>query len=367
MPNPKPPTMREVAGLAGVSIQTVSAIINNKPGITPETTARVNAAIQRLGYRPYAVARSLRTGQTHTFALIVTDINNPSFSTIASAAEDIAHAHGYNLVLFNTHDDPEREASYVRTVSQRWMDGVIFVATGDQMTSLELLGQAGIPTVAIDRIPMGYTGPAVTLDNFKTGRIAAEYLLGLGYRRLAHISGPLGLHLARERLAGFQSVLSERGLEGATAEGDWSCASGAAAMRRLLELPKPPGAVFAANDRMAIGAIQAVQEAGLGVPANIGVMGVDDIEVSAFQNPALTTIRQSFLEMAEECVHLLIAILEGKEPSRRQIVIEPTLIERRSVLRAPDPRPVPARMNRARGIRSRGAEQNETSDLRKDV
>jgi LacI family transcriptional regulator len=164
MMNRKPPTMKDVAILAGVSIQTVSAIINNKPGITAETGARVNQAIQHLSYRPYAVARSLRTRQTYTLALIVTDINNPSFSTIASAAEDIAHAAGYNLVLYNTHDDPDREASYIRAVSERWMDGVIFVATGDHMTSLDSLKAAGTPTVAIDRIPMGYTGPA--LSNF---------------------------------------------------------------------------------------------------------------------------------------------------------------------------------------------------------
>lgn len=125
--------------MAGVSIQTVSAIINKKPGITAETSARVNEAIQHLGYRPYSVARSLRTRQTNTIALIVTDINNPSFSTMAIAAEDIAHSFGYNLVLYNTHDDPEREASYVQAVNERWMDGVIFVATGDQMTSLDSL------------------------------------------------------------------------------------------------------------------------------------------------------------------------------------------------------------------------------------
>lgn len=329
--NNKPPTMKEVALRAGVSIQTVSAIINGKPGITRETTARVQAAIQELGYRPYSVARSLRTRQTHTFALIVTDINNPSFSTIASAAEDVAHSFGYNLVLHNTHDDPEREASYVSMVSQRWMDGVIFVATGDQMTSLEALSQAGIATVAIDRIPMGYSGPSVTLDNFAAGRLAGEHLVNLGHHRLAHISGPLNLLLARERQAGFQSVLQARGLPDAPAlEGDWTCASGYAAMKRFLGRPDQPGAIFCANDRMAIGAIQAAQESGYRVPEDLSVMGVDDIEVAAFQSPPLTTIRQSFLQMASLCVHLLIDLIEGKQPAKAQILIEPTLVERKS-------------------------------------
>lgn len=328
-------TMKDVAERAGVSKQTVSAIINNKPGITAETTARVNAAIQDLGYRPYALARSLRTGQTHTLALIVTDINNPSFSTIASAAEDIAHSFGYSLVLYNTHDDPEREANYLRTVSQRWMDGVIFVATGDQMTSLEFLNQADIPTVAIDRIPMGYMGPSITLDNNKTGRMAAEYLLQLGHRRFAHISGPRKLLLARERLVGFENRLHESNVDPKnllTFEGDWGCASGYSAMQQFLSSPTRPSAVFAANDRMAIGAIQAAQDAGLRVPQDISIMGVDDIEVAAFQSPALTTIRQSFIEMANLCVNLLIDILNGKEPENNQLLIEPMLVERKSTM-----------------------------------
>ena len=333
MSNQKLPTMKDVASRAGVSIQTVSAVINSRPGITPETTARVNSAIQELGYRPYSIARSLRTGQTHTIALIVTDINNPSFSIIASAAEDIAHSFGYNLILFNTHDDPQREANYISSVSQRWIDGVIFVATGDQMTSLESLKQAGIPTVAIDRIPKGYTGPSVTLDNLKTGHLAADYLLGLGHRRLAHISGPMKLLLARDRFNGFVNGLRESGIDSGdllSVEGNWTCASGYMAMKQFLVQPLRPSAVFVANDRMAIGAILAAQEAGLKVPEDISVMGVDDIEVSAFQSPPLTTIRQSFLQMTTICVHLLIDILDGKEPEKNQIVIDPMLVVRKS-------------------------------------
>lgn len=325
--------MKDVAALAGVSIQTVSAVINNKQGISPATASRVKDAIQQLGYRPYSVARSLRTGQTHTIALIVTDINNPSFSTIASAAEDIAHGFGYNLVLFNTHDDPEREASYVRTVSDRWIDGVIFVATGDRSISLESLLLAKIPAVVIDRIPMGYSGASVTLDNFKAGFMAAEHLIGLEHKRLAHICGPLQLHLARERLAGFKDCINKANLPWAdlnSLEGNWSCSSGYEAMKQILNKAEVPTAVFAGNDRMAIGAIQAITETGLKVPEDISVMGLDDIETAAFHSPALTTIRQSFPEMASRCVHLLMEILDGKEPSQLQIVIEPSLIERKS-------------------------------------
>jgi LacI family transcriptional regulator len=311
----------------------VSAIINAKPGISPATTLRVKDAIQELGYRPYSVARSLRTGHTHTIAFIVTDINNPSFSTIASAAEDIVHGFGYNLVLFNTHDDPEREASYLHTVSDRWIDGVIFVATGDVSTSLESLQKAKIPTVTIDRIPMGYSGPSVTLDNYKAGFMAADHLLRLGHNLFAHISGPQKLHLARERLSGFRDCLNKANIPWSdlnSLEGNWTYASGYEAMKQILKWTILPTAVFAGNDRMAIGAIQAITEIGWKVPEDISVVGVDDIESAAFNSPALTTIRQSFPEMASRCVHLLLEILEGKEPSQLQIVIEPNLIERKS-------------------------------------
>jgi DNA-binding LacI/PurR family transcriptional regulator len=332
MASQKLPTMKDVARLAGVSIQTVSAIMNGKPGITAETGARVNAAIETLGYRPYSVARSLRTRQTHTLALIVSDINNPSFSMIASAAEDVAHSFGYHLVLFNTHDDPEREALYIRAVNERWMDGVLFVAAGDPMTSLEALKGAGIPTVAVDRVPMGYAGPAVTLDNRRPGQIAAEYLLGLGHRRIAHISGPLKLLLARERLAGYDDALRAADVpqQWVTPHGNWTCRSGYEAMEEILAAGARPSAVFAANDRMAIGAMHALREGGLRVPEDVSVVGLDDIELAAYQCPALTTVQQSFSEMASRSVHLLMDLLTGKAPEAVQIVIAPRLVVRQS-------------------------------------
>jgi LacI family transcriptional regulator len=333
MVNRKLPTMKDVAALAKVSIQTVSAIINGKPGITPETTIRVKNAIQQLSYRPYSIARSLRTRQTHTIALIVSDISNPSFSTIASSAEDIAHSFGYTLVFYNTHDDAEREAGYIRSITERWIDGAIFVATGDQMTSLDSLKESNIPTVAVDRIPVGYTGPSVTLDNIKAGRLAAEHLVNLGHNCIAHISGPLKLSLARERKEGFCQVIQERGLEPGPcglSEGNWECESGFEAMRQILRSKIMPTAVFAANDRMAIGAIRAIFEAGLSVPRDISIIGLDDIEVSAFTMPPLTTVRQSFEKMASLSIHLLIDILAGKEPDRQRVVLDPELVIRQS-------------------------------------
>ena len=327
------PTMRDVARAAGVSVQTVSCVVNGKPGITEETRQRVQAAIAQLGYRPYTVARSLRTRRTRTLAVVVSDIANPSFSTMASAAEDYAHTFGYSLTFYNTHDDVEREAQYIRMATERWVDGVLFVSAEDHMKSLETLREAGIPSVAIDRIPEHYTGPSVTLNNVKAGRMAAEHLLDLGHTCIAHISGPLALRLARERLQGFEEAIRERGLAPgpcAMGEGNWECMAGYRAMQRLLAHRPRPTAVFSANDRMAIGAMRAIAEAGLRVPDDISVIGLDDIELAAFQNPPLTTVRQSFAQLATLGVQLLLDILGGKEIAQPQLVIEPELVVRQS-------------------------------------
>jgi LacI family transcriptional regulator len=329
----KSPTMKDVARLAEVSIQTVSAVVNDKPGITRETQARVLAAIQELGYLPHSVPRSLRTGQTRTIALVISDIANPSFATLASAAEEHAHSFGYSLVLYNTHDDIERETSYIHTATQRWVDGVLFVSAEDQMTSLNALRSAGIPTVAIDRIPAEYTGPSVTLDNVKAGRMAADYLLDQGHTRIAHISGPRRLRLARERLAGFCQAFDGRGLAPGPhvgGEGNWLCADGYRAMQSVLASNPRPTAVFGANDRMTMGAMRAAYEAGLHVPDDMSFVGLDDIEVAAFQIPPLTTIRQSFAELGTLAVQLLLDILAGTEPAHTQIMMEPSLVVRQS-------------------------------------
>ncbi len=325
--------MRDVAHSVGVSVQTISAVVNGKPGITEETRARVQEAIAQLGYRPYSIARSLRTRRTRTIALVVSDIANPSFATMASAAEDYAHQFGYSLIVYNTHDDREREKSYFRSVTQRWIDGVMFVSAEDHLTSPEAFQFASFPSVAIDRIPEQYGGLSVTLNNIEAGRMAAEHLLNLGHTRIAHISGPLKLRIARERITGFLQAFEARNLPHLpcpAGEGDWTCKSGYNAMRRILMTDLLPTAVFAANDRMAIGAIQACYEAGLCIPNDISVVGLDDIEVAAYQTPPLTTIRQPFVEFGTLAVRLLLEVIETGRPSQPQIVIEPALIERQS-------------------------------------
>lgn len=330
---PKKPTMKDVALRAQVSVQTVSAVINQKPEITDRTKTRVLEAIAELGYRPYKVARSLRTRQTHTLALIVSDIANPPFAALASAAEDHARAFGYSLMVYNTHDDSDREISYIQGAAQSWVDGVLFVPAGDRMPALEALHAAGIPSVSIDRVPEGYAGPVVKLDHAAAGRQAAAHLIALGHTRIAHIAGPRALQVGRERLEGFYQGMRFAGLEPdeqLIEEGNWGYEEGYRAMTRILSRPPHPTALFAASDRMAIGAIRAAYEAGLRVPDDLAVVGVDNIEVTAYTIPSLTTIIQPYARMGTLAVRMLLDLLDGRMPDPSQVFIAPELVIRQS-------------------------------------
>jgi LacI family transcriptional regulator len=329
----KPPTMRDVAALANVSVQTVSAVVNGKPGITEETSARVLDVIKQLGYRPDYTARSLRSGRRRTIALFVSNVANSVLGRMASAAEDYAYAADYSLVLYNTHDDAEREMSYVNMAAQRSVDGVLFVAANQPHKARQILEAVGIPSVIVDRLPEGYTGPSVGLDNMRAGQLAAEHLLSLGHTRLAHIAAPPGPRLSRERQAGFTQAVENAGIAAdvrVEKVADFGCEPGYEAMQSLLQHNPLPTAVFAATDLAAIGAMAAIRQAGLQVPGDVSVVGLDNIEVSAFQSPPLTTIRQFLTQMAALGVQMLLDILAGKEPAQPQVALAPALIVRES-------------------------------------
>jgi LacI family repressor for deo operon, udp, cdd, tsx, nupC, and nupG len=333
MPKQPRTTMKDVAQRAGVSIQTVSTVINHGRAVSDKTRSRVMTAIKELGYQPDNIARSLRTGITQTIALVVSDITNPFFATMASTVEDYAQTNGYSLILYNTHSDVQREKEYIQTAIQRGIDGLLFVSTQDEMGGLETLQAANIPVVAIDRIPRGYQGPSVILDNYMTGQLVAEYLLDLGHIHFAHISGPMELLLSRQRAQGFQETIYDRGLEpGPSIPGDddWSSESGHKAMKQILKMCPRPTAVFAANDRMAIGAMRASIEAGLKIPDDISVVGVDDIELAAYQSPSLTTVQQSLIDIATLGISLLFDMLAGQIPEQPQVMCKPRLIVRES-------------------------------------
>ncbi len=320
--------------MLNVSKQTVSAVINNKPGITAETRSRVLEAIEQINYRMDLRARSLRTGRSYTVALVITDVSSPLFSKMAIAAEERLYAEHYNLVLYNTHDDIDREQFCIDSILQRSVDGVIFVSSRDESTSLEKLDSAGIPSVVIDRVPKSYDGAAVVLDNNAAGRIAAAHLTSLGHRQLAYIGGPANVHIARERLDGFLAEAASAGVglptEAIFDAENWQVGAGYDAMQELLKRRRPFTAVFCAGDLLAIGATHAIAEAGLRVPDDISVMGLDDIDLAAYFTPPLTTISQSITSMATLGVELLLDELANRVRESNRIVIEPILVARAS-------------------------------------
>jgi LacI family transcriptional regulator len=325
-------TMQDVADLLHVSKQTVSAVVNNKPGITQETRDRVLAAIAQVNYRTDLRARSLRTGRTHSLAFVVADISSPVAGAMANAADERAFSEHYSLFLYNTHDDLEREQFSINSILQRSVDGVMFVSARDQSTAVARLASAGIPMVVIDRVPSDYTGPAVVLDNVAAGKMAARHLLDLGHRRFAHIGGPGDTHIARERLDGYRGALREAGAPDPAVElaEDWHLASGYDAMRTLLECGASFSAVYCAGDQLAIGAMRALRAAGVQVPEQVSVVGTDNIEYAAYFEPPLTTVGQPIEQMATQGVEMLLDMLNSVELTQTRRIIEPRMVVRSS-------------------------------------
>lgn len=314
-------------------MQTVSDVVNAKPGITDETRTRVLAAVEQVGYRPFSIARSLRTRKTRTIAFLVPDIDDICMATMASIAEDCAHAFGYNLVVFNSRNDPHRETSYMQAIVDRWIDGVMFNSSRGSVANIDILEQAGVPTVSIDRGPQQLGRLSVTYNHLLAGRMAAEHLMDLGHTHIAHIAGPPDSRIARERCEGFRQAIIDRGLAPGTCvvtPGSWQCEIGYQVMRQILDERPRPTAVFAANDRMALGAMRAIYEAGLKVPDDLSIIGLDNIEVSAYQVPPLTTIHQPFVEMAKLGTELLLTKLEGGPVTEPHVVLQPSLVRRQS-------------------------------------
>jgi LacI family transcriptional regulator len=326
-------TIREVAESAGVSYATVSHVINNTRVVTQETRERVLAAMSALNYRPNALARSLRQGKSNTLGLVLPDSANPFFAEISRSIEDAAFKKGYSVFLCNTELDTQRELFYVDVLSKKQVDGIIFVAAGDQADSLDFLLRQNMPVVMIDRDLPNVEVDAVLTDHQLGGFLATQHLIQLGHTRIACIAGPSSITPSAERLTGYRKALEEAGLsydERLIIRGDYHAQSGMDITHSILKLEPRPTAIFALNDLMALGALRAAAEAGFSVPRDLAVVGYDDLELARFTNPPLTTIAQPKKEIGAQAVNLLVdrMALKSRLPSR--LVLAPELIIRRS-------------------------------------
>jgi LacI family transcriptional regulator len=328
-------TIKDVAVKAGVSITTVSHVLNKTRFVSDDLRERVVQAMEALHYRPNVLARSLRVGESHTMGLVVPDNSNPFFAEIARIIENAGFRHGYSVFLCNSDGQVEKERAYVDTFINKQVDGVVFITSGGTTGPLEELTRHDIPVVVVDRnIPLSLVD-LVLLDNEAGGHAATRHLIELGHRRIACITGPSALTPSADRVLGYRRAMAEAGLPvppECIQPGDFRSPSGEAAMRRLLELAEPPSAVFACNDLMAIGALRALRKADRPVPDDISLVGFDDVPLATEVTPALTTVAQPTDEIATSAVNLLLGRINADgqpgQPERR--VLKPSLIVRDS-------------------------------------
>ena len=331
MKSPRP-TIYDVARLAGVSTATVSRALNGTGQIAPATRATIDAAVAQLGYHPNTVARSLVTKSTQTIALLLPDITNPFYAALVGGIQRRALETGHTMLLCTTESDPEREEQYLNLLRAKQVDGVLVDGLVLPPDTIARFVRNGLPIVCLDRDVDSTSVPLVQVDNRLGARLATEHLLSLGHRRIAHVSGAPDLRISEERVAGYREALAAAAIEpdpGLLAVGSFSEEGGYQAMRGLLE-GADPTAVFAANDLSAIGVVSAVVESGRRVPEDISIVGFDDLRLSRYTTPPLTTIHQPALEIAERATQLLLDLAAGREVRQLLHLLEPELVVRAS-------------------------------------
>jgi DNA-binding LacI/PurR family transcriptional regulator len=328
-------TIAEVAREAGVSPQTVSRVINNRPDVAHETRQRVQQIINRLGYQPSAIARSLASRRTRTLGLITADFSDYFFTQVIAGAEVEARKYGYFLMLGSTERNLQDEPEYIRLLTGRHVEGILFARPSTEPDNRHLLGllRDGVPVVTTAYYLPGTSLTVVDVDNVDGAQQATCHLLECGHRQIAMITGPTAWKSVNDRTQGYKLALEAAGVafdSGLIAEGDWSYQSGYRAMQELLARGYPFSAVFAQNDQMAIAVIRALREAGRRVPQDVPVVGYDDIPVAAYTDPPLTTVRQPMQEVGKVATRLLIQAIEEPGTVQGPVLLKAELIRRDS-------------------------------------
>jgi LacI family transcriptional regulator len=323
----------EVAKRAQVSTATVSRTINNTGTVRPRTAERVWKVVRALGYHPDPSARALVSGRSRLLGLIISDIANPFFPELVKSFEDVAIGHGFDVLVANTGYDPERMAHGVRRLLERKVDGVAVMTSEMEPGLIAQMEQRLLPIVFLDTARAGRRISNIKVDYAMGIGEAVEHLTALRHKSIAFISGPAALRSAETRRLAFLNLLGRHGLlrdEKLIEAGNHNVDGGEAAMQRLLALPSRPTAVLASNDLTALGALRAIYKAGLRVPEDISIVGFDDISLSQFTQPELTTIRLSRREIATAAFHALADVLAGKSKTGREYRLETHLVVRGS-------------------------------------
>ena len=328
-------TIHDVAQLAGVSIATVSAVINETVRVRPALRTRVLSAITATDYHPHGLARSLKTGVSRTIGLIISDVTNPFFGAVARTVETSLQAEGYALVLCNSDEDPAKEERYLRLLQSQRVGGILMAMAGTGAAyGRRVAALVKAPTVLIDRTNPVLRFDAVTVDNARGTRAAIEHLVARGRRRIGIVLGPKGVSTSEERLAGYGEALKAHGMAvdpRLVRFGFFRQSEGFAAAESLIAEERPD-AIFAVNNLMAIGALRAIAAAGLSCPGDIAVACFDDFEWAEVCEPRITTVAQPTEEIGRAAVSLLFERIRGTAPKAPRRVVLPTRLVGRTMI-----------------------------------
>jgi LacI family transcriptional regulator, galactose operon repressor len=325
-------TTRDVAREAGVSQSTVSRALNGDPRVAPETRALIQAAAKRLSYLPNTAARSLITKRTDTIGILIGEITNPFYPQLVDVLHDEFTLSGFRTVLLNERADAGRADELFPQLQGRFVDGIVIANAMLGATFVDDFDRQGIPVVLLNRDVDDAHVDRVVSDNVGGGEVAAQTLVELGHRRIGLIGGPANASTARDRALGFERGLARAGLEVAARRvGEFTHQSGYQWCLDLLREPSPPTAIFAANDVIAFGVLDAAKRMGVRVPEDLSVIGYDDIEMAGWELFGLTTVRQPLAQMAKAAARMLIERIEGRvvrEPAR--LVFPANLVRRQT-------------------------------------
>lgn len=325
----------DVARHAGVSVSTVSHVVNGTRFVSPETAQRVNEAIEVFGYLPNGLARALKRASTSSVGLAISAISNPYFSDIICAIEAECARLGLTVLLSDTQEDPERELAVVKTLHQRRVDGIVLAPSADPELSLAYLERVRLPCVLVDRMADGRFDQ-VGVDNAAAMRVLVDHVIAKGHYDIGYICGQPGLATTTERVDGFRAALAANGI---ALPADWLSSSNAtsadatASARAMLMLAQRPSVLVTGNNMATIGTMRAIRELSLHVPGDVAVVGIDDFEWADCFEPRLTLMAQPCEEIGRQAASLLVQRIESPEGQRRAIRLEPTLQVRESCRR----------------------------------
>jgi LacI family transcriptional regulator len=325
-------TIKDVAALAGISYTTVSHVLNKTRPVSEEVRLKVEAAIVALDYVPSAVARSLKAKSTLTIGLLIPNGVNPYFAELARGIEDYCERNGFCVILCNSDDNPDKQRSYLRLLLEKRVDGLIVSSVGSDADMTQGLAAVRTPMVVVDRGLDGVTADLVRIDHELGGYLATTHLIELGHRHIACICGPAQTSVAQMRLAGFHRAMRDAQLsvpEEWIVESDFTSPGGYEAAVQLLDGQRPT-AIFAGNDMIGIGVLRAAAERNIRVPSDLSLIGFDDIQMSRYVYPALTTVGQSILQLGEMAAELLLRRISTPALAVEHRIVGPNIVLRES-------------------------------------